>query len=86
MSESWRDSAACANTDPNLFFEQPNSYDGDVVSTGNFRAAKLICGECPVVAECLRDALDTGDVHFGVRGGLPPRGRRRLRDEQRDAA
>ena len=77
MSESWREVAACAETGPELFFP------GKGEST---RMARAICGGCEVRAECLRDALDTDDVHFGVRGGLPPRGRRRLRDGQRDAA
>lgn len=39
-------------------------------------AGKAICAGCPVVAECLADALRTegsgGSGRYGVRGGLSP--------------
>jgi len=62
---SWQDSALCAQTDPDLPFDQP-------------RIAKRICGSCEARAECLADALAAGDQH-GIRGGLTPKERRRLR-------
>ena len=80
MSDSWREVAACAQTDPELWFPA----DG-----GNGRRAKQICGGCPVQAECLQDALESGDVDHGVRGGLSPRQRVKLlraRQQLRDAA
>ena len=39
------------------------------------RDARKICAECPVKGECLADALMTGDVEYGMRGGLTPRER-----------
>ncbi|MGL4745898.1 MAG: WhiB family transcriptional regulator, partial [Dermatophilaceae bacterium] len=39
--------------------------------------AKLICRGCPVVAECLADALDNR-TEFGVWGGMTERERRAL--------
>jgi WhiB family redox-sensing transcriptional regulator len=48
--------------------------------------AKKICGRCPVRAECLRDAFQTGDNDYGIRAGLRPRQRAaiaaRLKPEQ----
>lgn len=45
-------------------------------------AAKNICRACPVWRECLRDALDTGEVQWGIRGGLTDRERRALAKER----
>ena len=39
--------------------------------------AAAICRDCPVVAECLADALDN-QVEFGVWGGMTERQRRAL--------
>jgi WhiB family redox-sensing transcriptional regulator len=64
-STDWVLSAACAGTDPELFFPgrgQPN------------RDAKQVCASCSVRAECLEDALERRDF-VGVRGGLSPRER-----------
>ncbi len=66
----WRDRAACAGTDTNLFFE-----DRDPA------AALALCGRCPVRDGCLAAALaeetdaSTGAPlgkasRHGVRGGL----------------
>lgn len=64
----WRDDAACTNVDPDAMFP------------GNDRAgiayAKSICRMCPVVVECLLDALAIGDTQHGIRGGLTPQERR----------
>ncbi|MFH8792250.1 WhiB family transcriptional regulator [Streptomyces sp. NPDC017941] len=48
--------------------------------------AKRICGGCPVRLACLEDALRTGDVKYGVRGGLGWRTRQRLAAARRKAA
>ena len=37
----------------------------------------MICRPCPVVAECLADALDN-EIEFGVWGGMTERQRRAL--------
>ena len=76
MSDGWRDVAACAETDPELFFPEKG---GD-----SARWAKSVCREvCQVREACLQDALDTADVEWGVRGGLSPRERRALLDRPR---
>ena len=69
MSDEWREVAACAETDPELWFP---------TGGGNGRAAKKICGGCLVRDACLQDALAVGDVDHGVRGGLSPRERVKL--------
>ena len=46
-------------------------------SRGGAKEATAICRECPVVAECLADALDN-QMEFGVWGGLTERQRRAL--------
>jgi WhiB family redox-sensing transcriptional regulator len=39
--------------------------------------AKIVCQRCPVIAECLADALDNR-TEFGVWGGMTERERRAL--------
>ena len=77
MSDGWRDVAACAGTDdPNMFFP---AKGGD-----GARWAKSVCWDvCEVREACLQDALATGDVEHGIRGGLGPRDRRKLLDGRR---
>jgi WhiB family transcriptional regulator, redox-sensing transcriptional regulator len=71
----WRDQAACADTDPNLFH-----------NPRRITAAKAVCATCPVLAECRQDQLDweaTSPARFranasGVVGGLTGADRRRI--------
>lgn len=44
----WSSEAACAGTDPEAWFPSGNA---------NTKTLAIICGECPVRAECLRTAL-----------------------------
>jgi len=64
---AWQDFAACAETDPELFFPEKG---------GTCRLAKMICARCPVAAECLEYGFWD---QFGIYGGLNPAERRRLR-------
>lgn len=57
---TWQTQAACANTNPAVFFP------GDGKST---EPAKAICRGCPVKSECRQDAMDRGEKH-GVWGGM----------------
>ena len=68
---SWRDDAACAETDPDAFFPEIGKSS---------EPAKSVCAVCPVVAECLRAAVE-GNEEFGVWGGLTTSERRPLRAE-----
>jgi WhiB family redox-sensing transcriptional regulator len=65
----WQEDALCSATDPEAFFPEKG---------GSTRAAKRVCEECVVRAECLDYAL-TGDIRFGIWGGLSERERAKLR-------
>jgi Transcription factor WhiB len=52
--------AACAGTDPDLFFPDPGQDD-----TG----ARAICARCPIRRECYTLALATGQ-RYGIWGGI----------------
>ena len=70
----WRDTAACRDSEPNLFF--PIGSTGPAVD--QIEAAKAICAECLVRDECLAYALETNQ-EAGVWGGYAEDERRRLR-------
>ena len=56
--------ALCVGMDPEFFFPLPGGALG-------IAAAKAVCAECPVRAECLAFALGFGDNEPGaVYGGL----------------
>jgi WhiB family redox-sensing transcriptional regulator len=67
--ESWRDSALCAQSDPELFFPDKG---------GTAAPAKRVCARCPVRGECLEWAL-AYDIRFGIWGGLTEDQRREFR-------
>jgi WhiB family redox-sensing transcriptional regulator len=71
---SWRESAACLNRDPELFF--PVGTSGPAVL--QVHKAKTVCQRCAVVSECLTWALEAG-VEHGVWGGQTEEERRALR-------
>ncbi|MFL6144918.1 MAG: WhiB family transcriptional regulator [Labedaea sp.] len=58
-----------AQTAPDGFFPEVG-----VVS----RPAKAVCLMCPVHVACVAYALEHGELHHGVWGGLSPRERRAL--------
>ncbi len=70
----WRKDAACQGCDVELFF--PVGVTGPAVA--QIEAAKAVCGNCPVRAECLDFALATNQ-ECGVWGGATEEERRRLR-------
>jgi WhiB family transcriptional regulator, redox-sensing transcriptional regulator len=72
----WRLSALCAETDPEAFFPELG---------GSPRAAKAVCAQCSVRAECLEFAI-ANDERFGVWGGTTEKERRQLRRRSRSAA
>jgi WhiB family redox-sensing transcriptional regulator len=67
----WRESAACRDEDPELFF--PVSEVGP--GSEQVRQAKAVCARCPVRQECLEHAIETGLAH-GIFGGATPHERR----------
>ena len=61
------DRGACAKGNPDDLFVQGAAQ----------QTAKVVCQKCPVIAECLADALDNR-TEFGVWGGMTERERRAL--------
>ncbi|MFI5685090.1 WhiB family transcriptional regulator [Streptomyces sp. NPDC051636] len=72
--DNWREHAACRHEDPDLFF--PVGTTGPALLQE--RQAKAVCGRCPVRAQCLDWALDTGQT-IGVWGGTAEAERRALK-------
>ena len=72
--DDWRRLARCRDTDPSLFF--PVGATGDAIDL--IEAAKTVCLECEVRAECLEFALVTRQ-ESGVWGGTSEDERRGLR-------
>ena len=70
MSDDWRSRALCAEVGGDFWFPEDKQIP---------TAAKEICGRCPVRDACLSDALERGDVQWGVLGGKSPRERQALR-------
>ncbi len=66
-ARDWPAKGRCAGSDPDALFVQGKAQ----------RAAKVVCKNCPVLAECLADALDNR-TQFGVWGGMTERERRAL--------
>lgn len=71
---SWRDDAACRDTDPDLFF--PVGTTGPAIE--QIEAAKEVCRACPATDECLQYALATNQ-DSGVWGATSEDERRKLR-------
>lgn len=67
---AWMERAACAETDPDLFFPELDSM-------WRLDAARKVCANCDVVEACLAYALKNR-FEEGVWGGLSPNQRRLL--------
>nr|WP_244328424.1 WhiB family transcriptional regulator [Yimella sp. cx-51] len=65
--ENWASKAQCRSGSPDDLFAKGAAQ----------QTAKQICQRCPVVAECLADALDNR-TEYGVWGGMTERERRAL--------
>lgn len=71
---SWRKSAICRDTDPDLFF--PVGTTGYALV--QIDKAKQVCGDCPVSPDCLQYALETNQ-DSGIWGGTSEEERRQIR-------
>ncbi|KUL72339.1 MULTISPECIES: WhiB family transcriptional regulator [unclassified Streptomyces] len=71
---SWRERAACRDVDPDLFF--PIGTAG--LALVQIAEAKAVCARCPVRDQCLRWAVDVGQVE-GIWGGTTESERRARR-------
>jgi len=65
--EEWVTRAACRADQPDRLFVQGAEQN----------KAKVLCKSCPVMAECLAEALDN-QIEWGVWGGMTERERRAL--------
>ena len=63
----WVNQALCAQTDPELFFNDGNQFA--------YATAVQICSGCPVINDCLDYAINNR-IDDGVWGGLTPTQRR----------
>lgn len=72
--DTWREDAACRDTDPDLFF--PVGTTGPALV--QIAAAVAVCDECPSKQPCLEYALSTNQ-DSGVWGGTSEEDRRKLR-------
>jgi WhiB family transcriptional regulator, redox-sensing transcriptional regulator len=79
----WHLNAACAGTDPEIFYPLDLGPDSAGVA-----AAKQICAVCPVRAQCLADVMGAEDParRWGISGGTTPAERAALFAAQRSAA
>ena len=78
--DNWRDKAKCRGTEPGeidrLFFSDELKGELARLAIGD---AKIICGECPVAADCLLFAMKTGEAH-GIWGGMTTDDRKKLKE------
>ncbi|WCD91135.1 Transcriptional regulator WhiB1 (plasmid) [Streptomyces xanthophaeus] len=70
----WRHNAVCRDEDPELFF--PIGTTGPALM--QIHEAKAVCCRCPVMEQCLRWALESGQGE-GVWGGLSEGERRAMK-------
>ncbi len=75
----WRDSAACRQADPELFF--PIGTAG--AAAADIQQAKAVCAGCPVRRPCLEYALASRQ-EFGIWGGRDENERRLLHRQWRE--
>ncbi|WP_081343365.1 WhiB family transcriptional regulator [Mycobacteroides chelonae] len=71
--EPWTKDALCPQVDAELFFPTPGGP-----GQRSARAAKAICAQCPVTAECLEFAIRNGE-EYGVYGGVTAHERAAMR-------
>lgn len=67
MQTEWAGKGLCVASDPDALFVRGAAQ----------QVAKVVCQKCPVIAECLADALDNR-TEFGVWGGMTERERRAM--------
>ena len=74
LTTEWRESGACVNADPDLFFP----IGGGQWGARQVRRAQQVCAQCQVRQQCLEFAIDAGERH-GIWGGTTPEERQRAR-------
>lgn len=75
----WTAHAACRDTDPeDWFIDGDGSTWGDPKHADRRALLERICQGCPVIAECLKTAVEQRDAH-AFRGGMTPQQRRQFK-------
>lgn len=69
--------ALCTEVDPELFFPEPNKPG----YTEQVKLAKQVCFNCPIIAECLQEAL-TNAHSLGIWGGTTEKERVEIRKKK----
>lgn len=75
---TWRDEAACKGQDSDLWHPESRRQ-----AMANYPYTKATCAGCGVSEQCLADAYATGEIYYGMRGGLTARQRQRSTDRVR---
>jgi len=79
---SWRDMAACVDTNPGVFFPHADRPRGGVTKKAKARAL-AVCAGCGVTAPCLTYALTTpASQDYGIWGGTTASQRIKLRQNR----
>jgi WhiB family redox-sensing transcriptional regulator len=80
MTEDWKDQAKCwgKTTSPDTDYWFPDPEEPEDVRHSKTQSAKAICLTCPVKEECLRYAIEFGEV-YGIWGGKTNRERSVIR-------
>ncbi len=78
MNQPWRAKAACNGLDPTIFY--PSTEEDE-----DAEAAKAVCAQCSVRAECLEYALGFREKE-GIWGGATEKERRRIIRQRRRSA
>lgn len=75
--KDWRHQAECRNIeDPSIFFPIDTMWS-QPGNRKNIAAAKAVCRRCPVSAECLEWAIESGES-WAIAGGMLPAERRKM--------
>lgn len=77
---TWRSAASCRRTDAVHFYAPPH-FERREERQARERAARALCGQCPVQRACLDYSLMVQEPH-GIWGGLNEQQRRRLLRER----
>lgn len=79
----WRDDAACLSVDPELFFpNMEHRVGGRRQLTRESQDAIAICNGCSVQGDCLKWALEHGEV--GIWGGTTTDKRRQISHQMKE--
>lgn len=75
----WERHAACAGTDPHLWYGRDDVYEPGWQAHQRRQSAKAVCRSCPVQTECLLDELTRPrSEQHGIRGATTAGERARL--------